>query len=168
MKHPWHTAWHGTDIVVYRNDEEVDRFAAADVQRVIFAHRGAGDTPGDMVFAVVELGEEFILFPSDTGFAGRVHFERVQFWEEKACVYWVPESRAQLPSRLRRGLWLLGSSAPTFRRVPRSDLADAVERWPLAGPQTWEQRKWQRIAQSRPFGSSQPGALDALPHKRRA
>jgi hypothetical protein len=164
----WHTAWQGTDIVVFCDDEEVDRFTATDVRRVVFVHRGAGDTPGDLAFAVVELPNDFILFPADTGFAGRVHFERVNFWEDKQCVFWVPESRAPLPSRLRRGLWLLGSSAPAFRRVPHGDLADVLERWPMTGPQTWEQRKWERIAQSRAFGSSQPGTLDAPATKRRA
>ncbi len=168
MKTPWHTAWQGPDVVVFRDDVEVDRFTAAEAKRVIFVHSGAGDTPGDLAFAVVELPTEFILFPADTGFAGRVHFERVNFWEEKQCVFWVPESRAPLPGRLRRGLWLLGSSMPSYRRVPHADLAASIERWPLTGPQTWEQRKWERIAQSRPFGSSQPAALDALTNKRRA
>jgi hypothetical protein len=66
-------------------------------------------------------------------------------------------------------LWLIGPSSPVYRRVPHAELAGAIERWPLTGPQTWEQRKWERIAQSRPFGSSQPAALDALATpKRRA
>jgi hypothetical protein len=170
MKSTWHTAWHGPDIVVYQDDKEVDRFTAADAQRVIFVHRGPGDTPGDLAFALVELPDEYILFPADTGFAGRVHFERVNFWEDKRCVYWAPEARAPLPGRLRRGLWLIGPSHPVYRRVPRNELEGVVERWALTGPQTWEQRKWERIAQSRPFGSSQPAAFDALSqqHKRRA
>ena len=55
MKTPWHTAWQGSDVVVFRDDTEVDRFSAEQVQRVIFVHRGSGETPGDLSFAVVEL-----------------------------------------------------------------------------------------------------------------
>jgi hypothetical protein len=34
-------------------------------------------------------------------------------------------------------------------RVPRSEVAAAIEQWPLEGPQTWEQRKWDRIVKRR-------------------
>lgn len=168
MKTPWHTAWQGHDIVVFRDDVEVDRFTATQVERVIFAHRGSGDTPGDLSFAVVELADDCLIFPADTGFAGRVHFERTQFWEDRQCVYWVPEGQAPLPGRLRRGLWLLRPGTPAFRRLPRAELTAVLERWPLTGPQTWDQRKWERIERSRPFGSTtQPAALDTQ-HRRRA
>jgi hypothetical protein len=164
MKTPWHTAWQGPDLVVFRDDAEVDRFAADQIERVVMVHRGAGDTPGDLAFALVELPQEYILLPADTGFAGRVHFERLNFWADKQCIYWVPESKAPLPSRLKRGLWLLRSSSPAFARLPKGELTSVVERWPVVGPQTWEQRKWLRIARSRPFGSAtEPGALDAAP-----
>lgn len=169
MKTPWHTAWQGSDIVVFRDDAEVDRLNAEQVERVIFVHRGTGDTPGDLSFAVVELPDDYIIFPADTGFAGRVHFERTSFWEDRQCVFWVSESNAPLPGRLRRGLWLLRPGTPIFRRLPRAELAAVVERWPLAGPQTWEQRKWERIERSRPFGSTtQPALLEQAAVRRRA
>lgn len=164
MNTPWHTAWQGSDIVVFRNDVEMDRFPAAQIERVIFVHRGQGVKAGDLLFAVVELADECILLPSDTGFAGRVNFERLSFWADKQCVFWVPEHKAALPSRLRRGLWLLRPSAPAYTRVPRAELAASIEQWPLEGPQTWEQRKWMRIAMGRPFAGlspivTQPGEL---------
>jgi len=169
MKTPWHTAWQGADVVVFRDDVEVDRFTADQVERVIFVHRGTGETPGDLSFAVVELPEDTIIFPADTGFAGRVHFERTTFWEDKQCVFWVPESQAPLPSRLRRGLWLLRPGTPAYRRLPRTELASTLERWAVTGPQTWEQRKWLRIERSRPFGSTtQPAALDSTHQRKRA
>ncbi len=169
----WHTAWQGPDIVVFRNDAEVDRFAAQQVERVIFVHRGAGDTPNDLLFAVVELPEECIVLPAETGFAGRVNFERLSYWAERQCVYWARENKATLPGRLRRSLWLLRPGAPAFARVPRSELASRIEQWPLEGPQTWEQRKWMRIASSRPFAglnplaATQPGELNETPETRR-
>jgi hypothetical protein len=169
MKTPWHTAWQGPDLVVFRGDEEVDRFAASQIERVVFVHRGAGDTPGDLAFALVELPQEHILLPAETGFAGRVHFERLSFWDERQCIFWVPESKAPLPSRLKRGVWLLRSSSPAYSRLPRQELASIVERWPLTGPQTWEQRKWQRIAMSRPFANTtMPGELESTASKRQA
>ncbi len=173
MSTPWHTTWQGPDIVVFHNDKEVDRFTASLVERIIFVHRGNGDTPGDLQYAVVELPEEIILLPAETGFAGRVNFERLSYWSERQCIYWVPESKAPLPGRLRRGLWLLRPSAPSYGRLPRSELASRIEQWPLVGPQTWEQRKWMRIAQSRPFAglspvTQQPAELDPSEPRQRA
>ena len=40
-------------------------------------------------------------------------------------------------------------------------LAPLVDGWSLEGPQTWEQRKWRRIENSRPFSNSAPGRLQA-------
>jgi hypothetical protein len=174
MSTPWNTAWQGPDLVVYRDEAEVDRFAAAQIERVIFVHRGRGDTPGDLLFALVELPDEHILLPADTGFSGRVNFERLSFWAEKQCVYWVPEHKASLPARLRRSVWLLRPGTPAYARIPRSELASRIEQWPLEGPQTWEQRKWMRIALSRPFAGltasvTQPGELvDHSAPRRRA
>ena len=174
MSTPWNTAWQGPDLVVFRNETEVDRFPAAQIERVIFVHRGAGDTPGDLLFALVELPDDHILLPADTGFAGRVNFERLSFWAEKQCVYWVPEQKASLPARLRRGMWLLRPGLPTYARIPRHELSARIEQWPLQGPQTWEQRKWMRIALSRPFAGltaspTQPGELlDQTTPRRRA
>ena len=171
MRTPWHTAWQGPDLVVFRDDKEVDRFAAEQIERVIFVYRGHGDTPGDLIYAVVELAGECVLLPAETGFAGRVNFERLSFWTEKQCIYWVSESKASLPSGLRRGVWLLRPGAPSYARVPRSELAGRIEQWPLEGPQTWEQRKWLRIARNRPFAglnplSTQPGELNEQPPSR--
>lgn len=153
----WHTLWQGKDIVVFRDDVEVDRFAADRIERIVFVHQGQGDLPTDLVFTVVDLAEESLLFPAETGFAGRVHFERQAYWAERACIYWAPQARAALPPRVRRTHWwqqLRGLTlSPGFVRVPRADLADAMQRWPLTGPQTWEQRKWRRIERSQPFSS---------------
>lgn len=151
MKSSWRTAWQGQDILLYRNDQEVDRLHAPDIERVVLVHRGSGESPGDLVQAVVELGDSCLIFPADTGFAGRVNFERQAFWAERGCVFWVSEARAPLPLRLRRGRWFLGLTEAVFTRVPRAELAPLIARWPLQGPQTWEQRKWRRIARSRPF-----------------
>ena len=153
MKHSWRTAWQGQDIVVFRDDVEVDRLDAAQIERVVLVHRGAGDTPGDLLLALVELHETTLFFPADTGFAGRVNFERQAFWAERACVYWVNVARAPLPLRLRRGRGFLGLAGPAFARLPREELASVVGGWPLEGPQTWEQRKWRRIERSRPFAA---------------
>ncbi|MDE2092379.1 MAG: hypothetical protein KGL99_04405 [Burkholderiales bacterium] len=161
MKSSWHTAWQGMDIAVYRNDAEVDRLHAPDIERVVLVHHGSGDSPGDLVQAVVEVGDSYLIFPADTGFAGRVNFERQAFWAERACVYWVNEARAPLPHRLRRGRWFLGLSHPVYRRVPRAELAALIERWPLQGPQTWEQRKWRRIERNRPFAREEDTRLRA-------
>jgi hypothetical protein len=157
MKSSWRTAWQGQDIVVFRNEAEVDRLHAPDIDRVVLVHRGSGDSPGDLVQAVVEIGDSALIFPVDTGFTGRVNFERQAFWAERACVYWVNEARAPLPLRLRRSRWFLGLTHPVFTRVPRAELAPLIERWPLQGPQTWEQRKWRRIERSRPFAPGQEG-----------
>jgi hypothetical protein len=157
MKSSWRTAWQGQDIVVFRNEVEVDRVHAQAIERVVLVHRGSGDSPGDLVQAVVEVGDSVLIFPADTGFAGRVNFERQAFWAERGCVFWVNESRAPLPLRLRRGRWLLGLTSPVFTRVPRAELAALIERWPLQGPQTWEQRKWRRIERSRAFTSAHDG-----------
>lgn len=162
MDSTWHTAWQGPDIVVLHDDAEVDRFKAADVQRVIFVQHGSGEHLGDLSYSVVELPDEFLLLPANTGFAGRVHFERLAFWAEKRCVYWAHESHAPLPGRLRRGLRLLKPSQPVFGRVPRAELGDTIARWTLTGPQTWDERKWQRIASSRPFATAVEAAKPRL------
>ena len=161
MKFQWRTAWQAQEIVVYREDEEVDRFGAAQILRVLFVHRASGDSPGDLVLAVVELPDDYLLLPADTGFAGRVNFERQAYWNERACVYWVNEAQAALPLRLRRGRWFLGFAGPTYMRLPRAELAALVDRWPLQGPQTWEQRKWRRIERNRPFAPDDETPLRA-------
>ena len=161
MRSTWRTAWQGQEIVVYREDEEIDRLNAHDIQRVVFVHHGAGDSPGDLLYAIVETVDEALVLPDYTGFAGRVNFERQAFWAERGCVYWVGDSHAALPGRLRRGRWLLRHAGPSFVRLPRVELAPLIETWPLEGPQTWEQRKWRRIENRRPFAHSAPGRLRA-------
>jgi hypothetical protein len=164
MSNSWRTAWQGQDIVVFRDEQETDRIDAAQIERVIFIYTGSGESPGELVQAVVETPDDCLVFPADTGFAGRVNFERVDYWASRACVYWVPHSRAPLPLRLRRGRWWLGlASGPSFLRLPRSELASFIDQWPLEGPQTWEQRKWRRIERSRPFAGK-----DDPPHRARA
>ncbi|MBX3607859.1 MAG: hypothetical protein KF788_21480 [Piscinibacter sp.] len=161
MRNTWRTAWQGQDIVVFRDDDEIDRVNAQQIQRIVFVHRDAGDSPGDLLYAVVELEEECLIFPDFTGFAGRVNFERQAFWAEKGCVFWASDTHASLPMRLRRGRWFLRAAGPAFARVPKVEIGPLVERWSLHGPQTWEQRKWRRIENSRPFASTGPGRLRA-------
>lgn len=152
MSNSWRTAWHGQEIVVYRDETEVDRVHASQIQRVVFVYEGNGESPGDLLYAVVETQDDCLLFPAETGFAGRINFERVDYWAGRACVYWVHQSRAPLPMRLRRGRWWLRlSTSPVFARLPRAEIAALVDHWPLEGPQTWEQRKWRRIERARPF-----------------
>lgn len=152
MRPNWHTAWLGNDIAVYRDGEIVDRVHGPDIQRVIFVYRDAGQSPADLAYALVELPDEHVLFPVDTGFAGRVHFERQSFWAQHACVYWVSERKARLPARHRPvGWWFRRRATPPYRRLPRAELAGVIEQWPLQGPQTWQERKWQRIEDSRPL-----------------
>ena len=152
MSNSWRTAWHGQDIVVYKDEVEIDRVNAQKIERVVFVYAGNGESPGDLLHAVVETADDCLLFPVETGFAGRVNFERVDYWANRGCVYWVHQSRAPLPMRLRRGRWLLRLSAgPSFIRLPRAEVAAVMDHWPLEGPQTWEQRKWRRIERSRPF-----------------
>ena len=159
MRTNWRTAWQGQEIVVYRDDTVVDRVSAQDIERVVFVHQGAGDSPGELRYAIVEMRDEVLVFPDYTGFAGRVNFERQAFWAERGCVYWVSDRHASLPARLRRGRWLMRRAEPAYGRMPRAELAGLLDGWPLEGPQTWEQRKWRRIENGRPFSNSSPGQL---------
>src|SRR5438045_4683349 len=103
MSNTWRTAWQGQDIVVYRDETEMDRVTAGDIERVVFVYTGTGESPGDLQHAVVETHDDCLIFPAETGFAGRVNFERVDYWAARGCVYWVQQSHAPLPMRLRRG-----------------------------------------------------------------
>ena len=150
MRTRLHTAWLGTDLVVTREDgQEADRVAASEIERVVLVCKGAGESPGDLVYAVIETATDAVIVPADSGIAGRVHFERQAFWSERNCIYWVGEGQAALPRRLRSGLWMLRRSRPGYMRVPRAEVAAAIDQWPLEGPQTWEQRKWDRIVKRR-------------------
>ena len=149
MRNELHTAWQGMDLVVTRNSQEIDRIAANDIERVVLVCRGSGDTPGDLAFALIETATDTVVLPADSGIAGRIHFERQAFWAQRNCTYWVSEQHAALPRRLRPGLWILRRQRPGYMRVPRAEVSQAVQEWPLEGPQTWEQRKWDRIVKSR-------------------
>jgi hypothetical protein len=146
--HKLDTRWEGSDLLVLRDEQEIDRIAAREIHRVILVCHG-GDSPSDLRFAVVETTADYVLLPAASGIAGRVHFERHSFWMQRPCVYWVDEARAPLPRRLLPGVWLLRRHVPGFVRLAHSELADAIESWPLEGPQSWEQRKWARIVRSR-------------------
>jgi hypothetical protein len=161
MKSTWRTVWQQNDIVVYRDDVEVDRLPADRIERVFLVYRGAGDTPGDIERTVVELAGDagYAVFEPLTGFAGRVNFERQSFWQERACVYWVAAHAAVLPWRLRFDGWRSEAHGQSYRKLARDELAASVARWPHAGPQTWEDRKRLRIERSRPFGY--PGSAHA-------
>jgi hypothetical protein len=164
MKTTWRTLWQQQDIVVYRDDVEVDRFAASRIESVYLVYRGQGDSPGDIGVSVVGLDDGYALFEAQTGFAGRVNFERHAFWQEKACVYWVSAASAALPWRLRLGAWPGSSPARAYRRLERSEIESCVANWALEGPETWEDRKKRRIDRNRPFGhSGSPAATLTLP-----
>lgn len=142
------TRWEGSDLLVLRDEREIDRIAAGDIQRVILACRG-GDAPSNLQFAIVQTDADHILLPAASGIAGRVHFEHQSFWMQRACVYWVDEANAPLPRRLLPGAWSLRRQPPGWKRLPLTELSGLIEQWPLEGPHSWEQRKWAQIARNR-------------------
>ena len=152
MKTTWRTLWQQQDIVVYRDEIEVDRISAGRIECVYLVYRGAGDSPGDIGMSVVELIDGFALFEAQTGFAGRVNFERHAFRRAKGCVYWVPAASAALPWRLRLGAWPGAAPGRAYRRLERTELDGCIANWALEGPETWEDRKKRRIQRGRPFG----------------
>lgn len=155
MKSDWRTAWQGAEILVYRDEQLVDRIHADEVSRIVCLYRDLGDTPGDLVCTLVEVPGEVVVLPAETGFAGRIHFERTEYWAERACIYWLPSTAVRFPlSRLGPVgwlRWLRWPLRPVFGRLASADLHDWMSQWPLEGPQTWEQRKWRRIQRARPF-----------------
>ena len=144
------------ELIVARDGHEVDRVAACDIERAIMVYRDRGDTPGDLAYAVLQTHEHDLLFPPESGIAGRVHFERQLFWSERRCVYWAPLAKAALPRHLCPGLWILRQHKPAFVRLPRDELRPVIAHWPLEGPQLWDERKNERIARARPFGALRP------------
>lgn len=156
MTIPLRTVWQGQHLLVLRDEQEIDRLSAQEMQRVVLVCRRGEATPGDLSFAVIETGDDHVLLPADSGIAGRIHFERQAFWAQRACIYWVDESRAQLPRVLRPGLWMLRRQQPGYMRLPRAQLQATIDAWPLEGPQTWDQRKWERIVSSRLLKPWQP------------
>jgi hypothetical protein len=154
-----HTRWLAMELVVARDGREVDRVGACDIERVIMVYRDRGDTPGDLAYAVLQTREHDLLFPPESGIAGRVHFERQLFWNERRCVYWAPLAKAALPRKLCTGFWILRQQKPDFVRLPRAELLPLVAQWPLQGPQSWDERKVARIARARPFPALRPAAI---------
>lgn len=145
----WSTLWAGDDIVVLRNDAEVERVHAPAIRRVIFVQ--CVEHVGELSFALLELADDYLVLPADTGIAARVNLERPAFWADKACLYWSDELSARLPAQCmaRRGLSL--ARHPCVRRIARAELAPLVEHWLLEGPQSDEQRRWLAIERARPF-----------------
>jgi hypothetical protein len=156
MKPLLHTRWQAMELIVSRDGREIDRVNATDIERLIIVYRDRGDTPGDLAYAVLQTPEHDLLLPPESGIAGRVHFERQLFWNERRCVYWAPLAKAQLPRNLCTGLWILRQHKPAFVRLQREELRPVIAAWPLEGPQLWEERKRARIARARPFGSLRP------------
>jgi hypothetical protein len=146
------TQWQSRDLLVLREGQEVERLHADDIQRVILAHRHGGHSPGDLEWALVELPQDAWLLPPGSGIAGRIHFEHQEFWSRRHCVYWVDARQASLPRRLRlAGGGLFSRWRPDYLRVPRAEIAALAAKWPLQGPQSWEQRKWEHIHRTRLF-----------------
>jgi len=162
MKPQLHTRWQSMDLIVARDGREIDRIGACDIERVIMVYRDRGDTPGDLAYAVLRAREHDLLFPPESGIAGRVHFERQLFWNERRCVYWVPLAKAALPRKLCIGLWFLRQHRPAFVRLPREELQPIIASWPLEGPQSWDERKVARIARARPFPALRPAPNSTL------
>ena len=82
----WRTAWHGQGIVVFRDDEVVVRIHTPDIERVVFVYRTPSETLSDPRYALVQRPGAVAILPLETGFAGRVNFERQAFWVQQACV----------------------------------------------------------------------------------
>ena len=156
------TRWQAMDLIVTRDGQEVDRVGASDIERVIMIYRDRGDTPGDLAYAVLQTREHDLLFPPESGIAGRVHFERQLFWGERRCVFWAPLAKAPLPRNLCVGVWILRQHKPAFARLPRAELRDVIAQWPLEGPQSWDERKVARIARARPFPALRPAPNSTL------
>lgn len=146
-----HTAWQGQDIVVYADAVEVERVCASEIERVVLVHRGEGNTPGDLEVALIQLPNDVVALSAETGIAGRILFERLPFWSERACIYWVSARQAPLSSSLRRCRGgFFGRRSPVVR-LAAAEVVGAVSTWPVTGPQTWEERKQMRIERARPF-----------------
>lgn len=163
MKPIWHTQWQAMDLVVKRDGREIDRVAAAEIELAIVVYTDRGATPGDLAFVVLRTRTHDLLLPPETGIASRLHFERQPFWHTRRCVYWAPADQATLPRRLCQGLWILRQHTPGFLRLARDELDAVISRWPLEGPQTWDERKWELIERMRPFA-----ALRTVPSPTRA
>jgi hypothetical protein len=160
----WHrcnlrTAWQGQDIVVYRDAVQIDRIRSEEIERVVLVHRGDGHIPGDLQMVLFVLANEVVALPAETGITGRILFERLAFWNERACIYWVSNRKIHLPALLKRcRAGLLGLVREPIVRVERHRVEDPISQWPVSGPQTWDERKQLRIEQARPFSRLNMGA----------
>ena len=159
----WSSAWQGHEIVVCRGEEVVDRIDAEAIERVIFVHDGEALSAGALPFAVVVLANDCVVLPAATGFAGRVHFERQSFWDARNCIYWVHLRHATLPPKCKtRSARHLLRAEIHFLHLPRGELQPWLDRWPVEGPQSWDQRRWSRIEGSREFGGGTPSTRGGL------
>lgn len=160
LRSHWKTAWSGAEIVVLRKGVEVDRVHAPHIERIVFVQAPMAGGSSASSFALVELPGEFVVFPSETGFAGRVHFERQAFWAARACIYWADAASAYLPPRcLRRCGFALTRRTPCYTRVAREEMTPLLERWVIEGPQSWEERRWQSGSQRiRPLSTGSIGS----------
>jgi hypothetical protein len=140
-------------LLVLRDGQEAERLNAADIERVVVAHEHGGYAPGDVAWVLIALKQDAVILPARSGIAGRIHFEHQAFWQQHPCVYWVDAKQASLPWRLRLsdGGGLLGRWRPPYVRAPRADVDPLLTRWPLRGPQSWEQRKWEHIQRTKLF-----------------
>ena len=155
MKTTWRTRWQQNDIVVYRDEVEVDRLPAERIARVYLVYRGRGDTPNDIAQTVVELA-------GDEGFArvrARDRLRRPRQFRAAAVLAGAPlhllgggadrvaalAASPAAPGAAKR------TSAPFAASAATSSPA-ASSGWQREGPQTWEDRKRRRIERSRPFG----------------
>jgi hypothetical protein len=111
--------------------------------------------------SVVELDDGYALFEAQTGFAGRVNFERHAFWQAKECVYWVSATSAALPWRLRLGAWPGSAPGRAYRRLERNEIEGCVANWLLEGRRPG---KTASVARSSAAGRS----ATAAPSRRRS
>lgn len=160
MKQVCKAFWKGQDIVVTVAGTVVDRIPGDDIRRVVFVERGVPQSASDHAFALLELDDAHVLFPPDSGFAGLVHFERQAFWAGHRCVYWSSLDQVQLPRHCKVSRGLLRRGAPLYQRIARAEAPGLVDGWRLEGPQSWDERRMQRIETRRGF-SAGPGSAAA-------
>ena len=55
MRTNWRTAWQQQAIVVWRDEVEVDRLEADRIRKVVLVYEGSGDSPGDVIGALVRV-----------------------------------------------------------------------------------------------------------------
>jgi hypothetical protein len=105
------------------------------IARVYLVYRDRGDTPNDIAQTIVELAgdEGFAVFEPETGFAGRVNFERQPFLAGAPLHYWVAApvgvaAVAPAPGRVARRSEQARLPPPRPRRARRLRRALAARR----------------------------------------